>query len=654
MDVFKVLGVIPKFLNFTRPRVNDDTRAMDKLSIVKARLTDRYSLALKSTWGDSGALFPMAVADIQPYQRFRTSQRDIPQEILLAERGAGKTIQLLRWALEAAQGLDPDALVEGKSFDVRIPLYLDISYRGFKSLAYLIGTALHEAGWPPSFDHEAIKGGRLCLLLDGIDELAESEQIRFRAALHDYLAYSDSTAVCIATSNEVLARDMVKQLGLHFRIVALPLPDEKDVYDFLVDTGRATAAAVIKRVAHRPALKLPLATRLLAQLVDAGYDEPRLKSILETTPEARVVTRLMDEIITVQTHEERKLLKWLATGTRATGSSVAFQLQTVEPRWLRPMDGRLAYFVTGSIVAAPVVLLMTLVWGFWSDWSRAWIPAVSVLAILLLGATLLPSVLYRTGRRFPTRATKRKVKLSEALLGLRIHFWRYVAWVLGTGFAGVIIGLILYLLTYLPPVPIWMRIVIGLAVMGTSLLLLSGVAGQLLAGLAIMWMLSLGSTRPGLDLVAGLAVGALGAAVFRFADFGEAVEVDPDVSISFKSLFGNVQTQVIFETVKWGIYATLFSAVMIRYTHDWTWAWAGVVGAFGVGTFFFGILGATYPVVVSYITLRLAKRELRLAGPSIPERMNSLLHKGLLLTSAEGAAVRFLHPKFVEQLIRLP
>ena len=653
MSIFKVLGAVPRFVEFINPKVDDDTRAMNNLSIVKERLINRYSQAVRSAWG-TDQLFSMTVAGYEPYKRFKTGQRGIPQQVLLAERGAGKTIQLLRWALEGAQNMDPGALVEGKLFDTRIPLYLDVSYRGYKSLTYLIRTALHEAGWPRSSDHAAIKGGRLCLLIDGIDELAENEQRDFIATVHEYLIYSESTSVCIATSSDALAAQMVGQLGLDFMTVELPLPKEAEVRDFLVRTGHAAAAQMIGRIADRPALRLPLVTRLLVQLIDAGYEETRLVSLVEKVPDARVITRLLDELISVQTRDEQRLLKWLASGTRATGSSVAFQLQTVEPRWLRPVRGSLTYFLTGLIVALPVILLMTGLWGFSSDWSRAWIPAAGVFAILLIGATLLPAILYRTGRRFPTRATKRRVKIAEAILGLRIYFWRYVAWVLGTGAAGLVVGLILYLLTYLPPLEIWLRVVIGVAAVGVSLLLVSGVAGQLLAGLVIMWALGLGSTGLGLDLVAGASVGALGAAVFRFADFGESVDFDLDASVSFKSLFRNVRTQVIFETVKWGIYAALFATVMIWYTSDWRWAWAGAAGAVGVGMFFFGVLGATYPVVVSYITLRMAKHQLGFTGPSIPDRVALLLHKGLLLPSAEGAAMRFVHPKFVEQLIRMP
>jgi hypothetical protein len=226
--------------------------------------------------------------------------------------------------------------------------------------------------------------------------------------------------------------------------------------------------------------------------------------------------------------------------------------------------------------------------------------------------------------------------------------------VLKAGIAGAVLGLGLWGLTFMPTFPTYQRLLIAFVAIGVVLLVISGLIGQLLAGAAIIWGLGFNSQDWKLDIVAMTAVAVLGAGIFRLADYGEVVDADDQDLSNFKqSLAVNVRAQIVFETVKWGIYGFTFSAVMILYTDNWSWIWAGIAGAFGVGTFFFGVLGAIYPVVATYTTLRLAERRLRLAE-SIPARVAKLKEIDLFLPSAENAALRFLHPKFVDELILMP
>ena len=650
-ELIKPLTLGPKMLKWFKP-FEDPDEVQRGLTRLKKSLVKRYTAALTSSWANKDHLMPLLPSDVTPYNRF-TDEKAYPQYVLLSERGAGKTIALLRWALEGADAMDEEALKDLNS-DTRIPLYLDISYRGYKSLPGLVAARLKEAGWRYESEHEVVRGGRLCLLIDGFDDLAPNEREQFLTTLQEYLAFNPATAVTIATSDRATADNLVGSLKRDFMIVAVPLPSDHTIQEFLESTGRSSMVSSIKSLIDRDVLRLPLTIRLLVQLLDSGCTVDAVILLLKSAPDAEVVDTLVKAVIDSQDRDSRVLLSWLASGTRKSGSSVAFQLQTVDPRWLQSNDARFVYTLTGASVAAPLAVLATVLWMIQYGAYFAWIPAASIAILLTLSVFLLTRVLYRKERRFPERALKRRVQWGAALLGVRIHKWGYAKWVGIAALAGAALGVALWGLTFIPPLPLLLRILIGLVVVGLSLLLVSGLVGQLLAGLTITWAGGFGSSNWKLDVLAMTVVGLLGAAIFRFADFGEVVEADDEaLTDPMRAFVNNVRAQIIFEAKKWGIYGTSFAAVMIAYTHDWTWLWAGLAGAVGIGTFFFGVLGAAYPVVATYFTLRIAERRMGL-NYSIWSKVADFRDEGLLVISAESAALRFLHPKFVDELAALP
>jgi hypothetical protein len=83
------------------------------LADLKEELVARYTAALKSDWTNAEHSIPVSPADAEPYKRL-TSHKSIPEYVLLSGRGTGKTVQMLRSALDGASKINANLIAEGR------------------------------------------------------------------------------------------------------------------------------------------------------------------------------------------------------------------------------------------------------------------------------------------------------------------------------------------------------------------------------------------------------------------------------------------------------------------------------------------------------------------------------------------------------------
>ncbi len=573
--------------------------------------------------------------------------------IVLADRGAGKTRQLLEWMRVAVEDLEPQSLAKDDVDQTGFPVYIDLSFRGPMPVQSLITAAFADLGWPRQHFDLLPKNNGLLLLVDGIDDVPERDRGEVIAAFTVFLAKHPFVGIVFASSLPARADDLMRAMRVPnqpaFSVVRLPDLRQEEVRAFLTARCRPDLWNELPSLRDKPELWLPLtlnAILRLASTIKSVELEGHLRKLHGPDQARRELMRLL---ATHQFGSVLPVLRWLARGVRLELGAVSFQPQRIEPRWLEHRQA-LAFMAIGMISALPLVLFVTGLWFVLRlPASGAWIPA-TVGTLAVAAVTPLRGLLYQRKRRFPVRVRARRVRMLPAIQAIRYRPWSFIGFVLAVAVAGVPVGLAFDALARFVPSPSpSLRFVAAMIIVGLALIVIGWIPGQLLAGLSVGWGSSLASDLLWQNVLAGVTVGGIGAAVFRFCDYGEETMLDQSQNLYWPGFWANVRAQIVFETLKWSVFAWTYAYVMYKITGGAEWFKAGAAGT-AIGLVAFGLLGSWYPAVSTWLTIRFAERQFGV-NFGLPEVLDQLKSKGLLLNTPNGNGLRFLHPALVDFLV---
>jgi DNA polymerase III delta prime subunit len=349
-------------------------------SLVQRRLNDTLAKHVKLELGLQDA--PTAVSPTwRANVRGTVSTRDIPphtpiidifeQEgrelLILGAPGAGKTTLLL----ELAQAL----LIQSHADEQQpIPVVLNLASWGTKALPleqWLIQALSDYAQVSRRFATQLIEGRHLLLLLDGLDEVAESKQAACIDAINTYYAQHKPLPIAVCSRSRDYAR-MGRQLALSSAVTIEPL-ELSQVIAALQQAGPHTARVCEALQTDRMLQELVTAPLMLnvtllvytrgAESTEQATTVEERRRILFDAYVARQFERQGHEMPYPQEHALR-WLSWLAHSMNQEDQS-EFLVEHMQPTLLDSVRTyqRMSRLIYGLFGGLGIGLLMSLAFG---------------------------------------------------------------------------------------------------------------------------------------------------------------------------------------------------------------------------------------------------------------------------------------------------
>ena len=297
------------------------------------------------------------------YQVFEESNRSL---LILGDSGSGKTYSLL----ELAQELLELAMIEEAE---PIPLVLNLSSWGNRRpplTEWIAEEAFVQYQLARGITKSWLEEDRFLLLLDGLDEVAETFRERCISALSRFKAnHKAKMVVCGRTADY---KELKKELKISKAILIQPLSKTK-IDRYLEQFGRKTATLrdaltrdeELSRLAESP---------LMLNLMAVAYEGVTKSRMPEPAPAAETRQRLFTDYVAKMFdnyplpedgYEQEQVEQWLtnlAYGMQEHNQST-FYIEQLQPTWL-PRSQFLPYQLIGRVLLGVlIVLIVTLFSG---------------------------------------------------------------------------------------------------------------------------------------------------------------------------------------------------------------------------------------------------------------------------------------------------
>jgi energy-coupling factor transporter ATP-binding protein EcfA2 len=380
------------------------------------------------------------------------------QLLILGAPGAGKTTLLLELAqalLHRAQ-TDPNA---------QIPVVINLSTWGTKAevLDLWLPNALNAAvGVVKPFARKLIEGRHLLLLLDGLDEVAESKRAACITAINTYCDKYGPLHIAVC-SRAAEYEAINARLELNDAITIAPL-SKQQVLAVLERTEPSTAGlqtALEQDIYLRELLTVPLMINV-AILAYAGQSVQAVASTSRAQHQQQLFSAYVVQMFAQRgtgaytPKQTRRWLRWLASNMYQD-SVTDFLLEYMPPTWLT--NRWLYQALIGLIVGLGIGLSIGLVFGvvWWLVWGM-----VGALVMGLIGG-LIGGLIVASSE---TVAPRQMLAIS----------WDGVGLLLGVGILFALIGV---------PVGGLIGALVGRLVWGLVAGLIGGLAAGLIGGLVV-------------------------------------------------------------------------------------------------------------------------------------------------------------------------
>ena len=271
--------------------------------------------------------------------------------LLLGEAGAGKTVTLI----ELAQVLSHRA---ARDTTEPVPVIFKLtswSNRRLPLLEWLVEEARTKYYVAGKLFDQWLRDHRIVLLLDALDEVDSGGQKACVKAINDFMADHGAAGIAVCARQSAYMA-LVERLKLSLAVSLKPL-ERNQIDAFLAQ--RAEAAVPLREMLGLDDNLRELASSpLMLNMMSIAY-EGALRRALESSPRADAslapAERVLREYIRRMLQrggkdqgkaEEHvaKSLSWLATRMKEHGES-AFQIEKLQPSWLRPLRMRLYYWL---------------------------------------------------------------------------------------------------------------------------------------------------------------------------------------------------------------------------------------------------------------------------------------------------------------------
>lgn len=282
--------------------------------------------------------------------------RDRSRLLILGGPGSGKTVALERLALDLLHRIEllpvPLSLASWKPTDSDLTEWLVRELNDQLSLL-------------PEIGRKSVEGGRLVPLLDGLDEIAESDR---PACVKAILGFGGPLAV---TCRTVAYERLPEPFHLQADVILEPV-DEESADRYFAQMGPkldVLRAAVREHESLRELARTPLWLKLMGDAFEEAPAET-LQELAASSPEEqphRVVRAYVDQMEKrpgsqrYGTAPTRRRLTWLARQMR-THRMKRFEIELLQPVWLPTLAERWLYAVLtrgiagGLMTAVPALL----------------------------------------------------------------------------------------------------------------------------------------------------------------------------------------------------------------------------------------------------------------------------------------------------------
>lgn len=295
--------------------------------------------------------------------------------LLLGQPGAGKTTLLL--------DLTRDLIARARAHEQQpVPVVFNLS--GWETAAgdleaWLLEELRRQYGVGKRIAAPWLARNNICLLLDGLDEIATAEEReRCVAAINAYReAHGPSLQLAVCSRTEEYER-LTGRLRLTDAVAIQPLTGEQ--IEAYLDGAEVELQAVRRTLQIDPVLRELVDTPLMLNLMTAAYADKSLAELRSlATPAARrahIFETYINEALarrpdgTYTPEQTRGWLVWLAKKMRGNSLTVFF-IEGMQPSWLPTARSRLGYALavrlTGGllfVLAGGLGLLAALLLGF--------------------------------------------------------------------------------------------------------------------------------------------------------------------------------------------------------------------------------------------------------------------------------------------------
>ncbi|MES1244238.1 MAG: CHAT domain-containing protein [Acidobacteriota bacterium] len=371
---------------------------------------------------------------------------EVGRELLvLGEPGSGKTMTLLELARDAVDRAESDPRQP-------IPVVFNLSSWGERRLPlgeWLVTELSSTYHIPPQQGREWVEKGDLLLLLDGLDEVADSHREDCVKAINLLLKEHGWAGVAVASRSEEYGA-LKTQLKLYAAVRLEPLSDQQ-VHAYLAAAGPGLAAldgAIDREPALQDLSRSPLMLSIMTLAFGGKRSGGQRDPLLTPSPDSgsdqlfsayvsRMLERRPGHLASAE--ETRHRLGWLARKMEEHGRS-QFHLEDLQPSWLADRKERWRYALISRLACGlvPVVSAIPMIFlpGFAQEFDGELLYGliVALLVVMLAWLTLGVKDGFRFDRPTPWQPGNDKSKPSRlprsilrglcwSLIGLAATAW---------------------------------------------------------------------------------------------------------------------------------------------------------------------------------------------------------------------------------------
>ena len=363
---------------------------------------------------------------------------DVGALLIMGEPGAGKTVTLLELARDLLDRFEADP---GQP----LPVVLHLSFWREARVSQTNSTPFSiwveaemkdKYSVPARRTHAWLAKSRLCLLLDGLDEVRVQERAGCVRAINEFISEVgvSGIAVCSRVTEYVAIGERLRFSGA-IRIQPLT---EQQIDEYLERAGSGLAA-LRHEVQKDPVLQDLAGSPLMLSVMTLAYQDLSFEDIVDPSPAtvenrrkrvfdryvARMFQRPWEASASYPEEDAKHWLGWLAA-RMAEHSSTMFRLEDLQPSWLPSPKQRMAYALSSRLIAA--IVTSAPAWAVARMLEPLMVPVLHTSGIINLDGSYMTEVTVETNELKSTLQNINPVLAAGAAVGIVLGLktsWRF-------------------------------------------------------------------------------------------------------------------------------------------------------------------------------------------------------------------------------------